>query len=171
MNKIRKDKEKLVTKLYKQGKSSREICQEGHISFRELGRIIRKLNGDKESKVASNQSKAYRMFAVGKPPITVAILLGLGSEEVKQYYYEFLSLTNMGNIVEILKDHGHYLPFLSEVVKKMKSHDFDESEVESLIDNMGDSKVFLNIRKRIQYEVNMLTIKRDDLLYFGGRSE
>ena len=167
MNNIRKDKEKLIIKLYKQGKSSREICQEVHISFRELGRIISKLNGDKEAKVVSNQSKAYSMFVAGKPPITVAILLGLGSEEVKQYYYEFLSLTHMGNIVKILKDHGHYLPFLSEVVKKMKRHEFDESDVEFMIDNMGDSKVFLNVRNRIQHEVNMLTIKRDDLLYFG----
>ena len=50
---------KLVIKLYEEGKTTSEIAQIAHISFREIGTIIRKSNGEKESKVASNQSKAY----------------------------------------------------------------------------------------------------------------
>ena len=45
----------------------------------------------------------------------------------------------------------------------MKSHEFDKSDVESMIDYRCDLKVFLNVRNRIQHEVNMLSIKRDDL--------
>jgi len=89
MGKLRIHKEKCIIKLYEQGKSSSEICQEEHISFRELGRIIRKYDGEKDSKVVSNQTKAYSMFLAGKPIISVAIHLRLGSEEEKQYYYEY----------------------------------------------------------------------------------
>ena len=58
MDNLKKNKEKLVIKLYEEGKTTSEIAL-AHISFREIGRIIRKSNGEKESKVASNQSKAY----------------------------------------------------------------------------------------------------------------
>lgn len=83
----------------------------GHISFRELGRIIRKYNGEEESKVVSNLSKAYSMFLTGKPIISVAIHLGLGSEEVKQYYSEYLSINDMDNFVKITKDQGYFCLF------------------------------------------------------------
>lgn len=167
---IKENKEKLVVKLYKQGKSSHEICQEGHISFRELGKIIRKYDGEKESKVVSNQTKAYSMFLAGKPIISVAIHLGLGSEEVKQYYYEYLSLNDMDNFVNITKDHGYFLPFLSEVAEKMKRHEFDESDVNKLIYYTNNNKALVNLKNQIQHEVNILTVKRDDLLK-SNRSE
>ena len=80
MGQLRKDKEKFIIKPYKQGKSSRVICKEGRISFRGFGRMIRKYHGEKESKVVSNQSKAYSMFLAGKPSISVAIHPGLGCE-------------------------------------------------------------------------------------------
>ncbi|WP_196818045.1 hypothetical protein [Candidatus Nitrosocosmicus oleophilus] len=166
MGKLRIHKEKSIIKLYEQGKSSREICQEEHISFRELGRIIRKYDGEKDSKVVSNQTKAYSMFLAGKPIISVAIHLGLGSEEVKQYYYEYLSIYEMDNFVKITKDHGYFLPFLSKVAEKMKSNEF-ESDVDNLIYCMNDVKTVIRVRDKVQHEVNMLTIKRDDLLKSG----
>lgn len=170
VNKSRTDKEKSIIKFYKQGLSSREICQKVHISFRDLGIIIRKYNGEKEPKVVSNQSKAYSMFLAGKSIISVAIDLGIGSEEVKQYYYEYLSLNDMDNFVKITKDHGYFLPFLSQVAEKMKRYEFDEYDVNNFIYYMNDIKGLINARDRIQHEVNMLTVKRDDLLRFG-RSE
>ena len=83
MDNIRKKKEKLIIKLYKKGKAAREIAQIVHVSFREISRVVRKLNGEKEFKIESNQSKAFRMFLAGKPIIKVAISLDLGYEEVK----------------------------------------------------------------------------------------
>ncbi len=71
------------------------------------------------------------MFLAGKPIITVAISLGLGCEEGKQYYFEYLSLNDMDDFVKTIEDHGDFLPFLYEVAEKMKSHEFDESHVNS----------------------------------------
>jgi len=51
------------------------------------------------------------MFLTGKPIISVAIHLGLGSEEVKQYYSEYLSINDMDNFVKITKDQGYFCLF------------------------------------------------------------
>jgi hypothetical protein len=72
----------LVIKSYNEGKVIREIAQIAHVSFREIGRIIRKYAWEKESKAASNLSNAYDMFLTGKPVIIVMNRLGLGYEEV-----------------------------------------------------------------------------------------
>jgi len=72
----------------------------------------------------------------------------------------------MGNLVKITKDHGYFLPFLSKVAEKMKSNEF-ESDVDNLIYCMNDVKTVIRVRDKVQHEVNMLTIKRDDLLKSG----
>jgi len=59
------------------------------------------------------------------------------------------------------------LPFLSKVAEKMKSNEFDESDVDNLIYCMNDVKTVIRVRDKVQHEVNMLTIKRDDLLKSG----
>ena len=62
------------------------------------------------------------------------------------------------------------MPFLSKVTEKMKMYEFDESDVNNLIYCMNDVKIVIRARDKVQHEVNILTVKRDDLLRFG-RSE
>jgi hypothetical protein len=108
MDTIRKNKVKLVIKSYNVGKAFREIAQIAHVSFREIIRIIRKYNGEKESEGTSNLSKAYGMFLAGKPVIIVMIHLGLGHEEVNQYYHEYLYLNIIDILVKSLKIIGTF---------------------------------------------------------------
>jgi transposase len=44
----RKEKEKQVIKLYEEGKTTREIAKDVHISLKDTGKIIRKEIGDTE---------------------------------------------------------------------------------------------------------------------------
>ena len=46
----------------------------------------------------------------------------------------------------------------------MKCHEFDEAHVDLLIGNMYNIKILENVRNERQHKVNMLTVKRDDLL-------
>ncbi len=70
----------------------------------------------------------------------------------------------MDNFVKIIKDHGDYVPFLYKVAGKMKSHEFDESDVDIMIYNMNDIKSLANVGNVLQHKVNMLTVKRNDQL-------
>ena len=47
----RKEKEKMVIKLANEGKTTREIAKEVHISLKDIGKIIRKETGDDESDI------------------------------------------------------------------------------------------------------------------------
>ncbi len=44
----KKEKEKRVVELANQGKTTREIAKEVHISLRSIGKILNKLTGDDE---------------------------------------------------------------------------------------------------------------------------
>ena len=44
----RKEKEKLVINLTQEGKTTREIAKQAHISLRDIGKIQHKLTGDND---------------------------------------------------------------------------------------------------------------------------
>ena len=56
----RQEKERLVIKLAEEGRTTREIAKEVHISLKDIGKIIRKATGDlredrkREGKTAKN---------------------------------------------------------------------------------------------------------------------
>ncbi len=47
----KKEKEKLVLELAYDGKTTREIAKEVHISLKDIGKILRKITGDDDSPV------------------------------------------------------------------------------------------------------------------------
>lgn len=64
------DKEQLVIKLHKAGKTIRDITQAVHISFTDIGKIIRKINGQKDEMLdlenKSKDTQALYLFSNGK---------------------------------------------------------------------------------------------------------
>jgi len=81
----RTEREQRVIDLYQQSKTIREIAQEVHMSFADIGSIIRKVTGlqdndknkskeqDKAPTTLSKDSQAFALFSDGKKPIEVAI--------------------------------------------------------------------------------------------------
>lgn len=62
----RKDKEKLVVALFRQGMTYQQIAKEAHVSLRDIGPILNK-TGEYQS--LSNSSQAYKsgIFLVRQP--------------------------------------------------------------------------------------------------------
>ena len=73
------EKEELVVKLLNEGRTIRQIAAEAHISFKDIGLITRKLNGDvkKPSSLKSIETQALFLFAEGKSQIDVATELDI----------------------------------------------------------------------------------------------
>jgi transcriptional regulator len=74
------EKEQRVIDLYQQGKTIREIAQDVHMSFGDIGAIVRKATGPVEDNnnnipltTLSKDSQAFALFSDGKKPIEVAI--------------------------------------------------------------------------------------------------
>jgi hypothetical protein len=91
----RTEKEQRVIELYQQGKTIREIAQEVHMSFGNIGSIIRKVTGldgdgdkpkdqeqDKASTTLSKDYQAFKLFSEGKKPLDVAVTLDLKADDV-----------------------------------------------------------------------------------------
>jgi hypothetical protein len=96
------EKEQLVIKLLTEGRTTREIAKEVHISFRQIGEITRKLKGETKensSPAKSIETQALALFAKGKSQTDVAILLDTSTKKVTTIYKEFLRLRRMQELV------------------------------------------------------------------------
>jgi hypothetical protein len=100
----RRDKEQLVIELHRQDKTIREIAATAHLSFSDIGSIIRKIDGrDSEDEIAgykdiknkSRETKALWLFSNGKKPIEVAVELDLTASEVHDIQEEYWALNDL----------------------------------------------------------------------------
>jgi len=102
----RDEKEKLVIQLSTEGKTTREIAKDVHISLKDIGKILRKITGDdkgnnecikdeeqkkqKRMKSLSYYAQAFQMFKDGKSLVDVAIEIDQESITVLNYYKDYL---------------------------------------------------------------------------------
>jgi hypothetical protein len=102
----REQKERLVLDLYNQGKSTREIAQIAHMSFRDICFIIDKKEKEKEAIEGQSQqgilsTQAYKLFSEGKTPEEVAIALNLRQTQVTEFYTEHWKLNGLYTLNQI----------------------------------------------------------------------
>jgi transposase len=120
---IRKEKEKQVIKLAEEGKTTREIAKEVHISLKDIGKIIRKETGDDNNTIEKDNEKekekqkrlrslspyaqAFQMFKERRTLADVAIELDIDTDTVLYYYKDYLRLVRTNGFMSIydeLKD-------------------------------------------------------------------
>jgi transposase len=110
----REEKKEYVIQLYKEGKSIREIAELVHMSFRDIGIIIKKKvklveadgetvlkDGDIKSK--SKTTQALKLFSELNSPVDVAIALDLPANQVRAIYREFWELEGMYGLAQIFE--------------------------------------------------------------------
>lgn len=114
----RKEKEKLVVKLYKQDMTYAQIAKEAHVSLRDIGPI---LNRAGEYQSLSHSSQAYKMFSEGSTPIQVAITLNLREKDVNEYYREYWILNAMYCLYQIYEEIKDDIWSVVELSRQMKA--------------------------------------------------
>jgi transposase len=160
----RKEKEKLVIQLAHEGKTTREIAKQVHISLRDIGTIIRKETGDdKEDLIAKEKQKhddeqqkekekqerlkflspyarSFQMFKDRLPLEDVAIELDLDTDTVLFYYEDYLRLLKRGWLVKIYKDLKNDFPLFIYLYKRIKKEGLKKHDIKSLVKNQQDLK-------------------------------
>lgn len=121
----RREKEQLVIKLHREGKTIREIASVAHLSFSDIGSIIRKIDGKVDDGVdlknKSPETKALSLFSSGKKPIDVAIELNLSASEVQNILEEFWVLNELDELALVyleIKNHLTLFLRLFHIMKK-----------------------------------------------------
>ena len=137
----RRDKEQLVIKLHQEGKTIREIASSAHMSFGDIGSIIRKIDGQDDDrskqKTMKNKSKdtqALFLFSSGKKPIDVAIELDLSASEVHEMQEEFWALNDLHELAFMYNEIKTFLPSFLKLFHCLKeSRMLDENHISKLI--------------------------------------
>jgi hypothetical protein len=112
----RRDKEQLVIKLHQEGKSFREIASVAHLSFSDIGAILRKIDGKddgiemKDLKNKSKDTQALYLFSIGKTPLEVTIELDLTTTVVHEIQEEFWALNQLHELAFVYDEIKSYLP-------------------------------------------------------------
>ena len=137
----RKDKEKRVIELANEGKTTREIAKEVHISLKDISRILNKVTGDDEAereqrlKDKSEYAQAFKMFRDGRPLEDVAIELDIETPTILCYYQDYLQLVNMGRLVNIYKELKDDMSLFLRLYRRIKKERLSKPELDILLKN------------------------------------
>ena len=172
----REEKEQYVIQLYKENKSTREIAKLVHMSFRNIGAIIKKakfeadgerhpLEEDDDIKSKSKVSQAYKLFSELESPVEVAIALDLPANQVRAIYREYWELDHMHKLAQIYDEVKYDLYSLLRLHKIVKDLGMNEHDIRNVLE-FAKYNQLQNVQReaeRIRSEINMLETEKTEV--------
>jgi hypothetical protein len=144
----RRDKEQLVIELHSQGKTIRQIAATAHLSFTDIGNIIKKIDGreiedeivgNKDVKNKSRETKGLWLFSNGKKPIEVAVELDLTAAETHDVQEEYWALNDLHELSFVYNEIKAYLPSFLQLFRCLKkSKMLNEKQISNILKYIGD---------------------------------
>ena len=172
------EKESLVIKLLNEGRTFRQIATEVHISFKDIGVIARKLNGETEVHaqvlpVKSPETQALILFAEGKSQIDVAIELDISSRNVTKIYKEFLRMNRMHLIVGIYEQIKDDLRLFLKLYFAMKDNGMGIEQFVHAIEHIEQLPYIKKYLENLKAEIRILLQQKSAVsnqVYLQNRS-
>lgn len=161
----REEKHELVIKLFKEGKTMREIAKEVHMSFGDIGSITRKENEDKEPKIMekSQESQALKLFRRGKNPVDVAITLDLSPSKAEGIYKEYWKLRGLYSLLHLFEQVKGDISLLLKVHDLVKKYSITKKDIIHII-KYADQYTFLKKDvEDLESELSNLIKQRQDM--------
>jgi hypothetical protein len=159
----KEEKEKRVIDLHEQGKTYREIAKEEHVSPGRISSIIRKSNGEEETKPVSKDTQARKLFSQGKTPLEVSNELVLSVDEIERIYGDFWKLSGLYDLYNaylwgIKKDIPSFLAFY----KIIKENEIGEKNLLKILEH-SDQLLALDelVQERVKRIESSVDEKRD----------
>ena len=140
------DKEQLVIELHSQGKTIRQIAAAAHLSFSDIGTIIRREDGhdkddDIETKDLKNKTKttALHLFKSGKKPIDVAIELDISANEMEDMLQEYWVLNQLDELALVYLEVKTFLPSYLKLFHCLKKDKMlSEKQISDVLGYVGN---------------------------------
>jgi hypothetical protein len=172
----RAEKEQYVIRLYKENKSTREIAKLMHMSFRDIGVIIKKvkLAADGESgsleediKSKSKTTQAIKLFSELSTPVEVAIALDLPTAQVQAIYQEYWELDGMCRLAQIYDEAKYDLHDLLALHRTVKRLGVEKHDIKNVLE-IAKYNHLETLQWKVAYlrsEINMLEWKKRNSTY------
>jgi uncharacterized coiled-coil protein SlyX len=167
----RAEKEEYVIRLYQENKSRREIAKLMHMSFRDIGAIIKKVKSeadgergpledtyDYDIKSKSKITQAIKLFSEFKSPIDVIIALDLSANQVRAIYQEYLELDGMSRLARIYEEAKYDLDDLLRLHRIVKLLGLEKHDIISALELIKHNQLE-TLQWKVGYlrdEINML---------------
>jgi hypothetical protein len=162
------EKEQLVIKLHQDGKTIRDIASTAHMSFSDIGKIIKRIDGDDDTgsylSNKSKETKALWLFENGKRPIDVAIELDLPFGQVEELQEEFWALKELYDLVFVYLKIKNDLPSFLKLFKLLKQNKMlGEEYISKLVRHAVDLPLLESKIRKLRSEIIDLEFKKKDL--------
>jgi hypothetical protein len=139
------------------------------MNFNDIKEIIDREFGPKENKKnkmkreLSTFSQALKMFLDGAKPVSVSIKFGLGYDEVRKIYLQFLNLNRMNKLKQIYDELGGDMRPLISLYYKMQENNFTFKQVEDAINLVGSLSELEEKHSVLSNDVNALESRMQQL--------
>jgi hypothetical protein len=166
------EKEEYVIRLYKEGRTVREIAEVMHMSFREIA-IIKKaklevdgakgrLEEDDDINSKSKTTQAIKMFSELKTPIEVVIALDLPVHQVETIYREYWKLDGMFKLTQIYEEAKYDLHDLLDLHRMVKVRGIEKQDIINVLDIVKNDQLetLQSNVENLKDEVNMWEIEK-----------
>ena len=170
----REEREEYVVRLYKEGRSIREIAQLVHMSFRDLGILIRKVkmeaDGDggqlehDDVKTKSKTTQAFKLFSEFKRPVEVAIELDLPTDHVQAFFREYWELEGMYGLAQIYEEAKYDLHDLLRLHRIIKGLGTEKQDIINVFDFVKHNQLRTLQWKAVylRYQINKLETEKTE---------
>ena len=162
------EKEKVVIRMYVEGRTIREIAKEAHLAFRDISKIIktydkkvrleqtRKENSQSTQKKPSISSQAFKLFSEGKKLTDVAIELEIPARKVVKLSAQFLKLERMEDCYEFYQVFRYEIPQLLAISSFIRRNKINISNISNIMKEAQDVNNLQLYRSRIANEIERL---------------
>jgi hypothetical protein len=139
------EKQELIIKLRKDGKTYREIAHIAKVSLRDIKPTLRKYerklqtkkgeenNQKTTTKKLSLSSQAFILYRDGKKPSEVKVLLDIPFKLAIRYWKQYLKSIDMFESYEFYQDHSYDIPSLLSINNFMKRNNVYGNDIASVL--------------------------------------
>ena len=141
------EKQDLVIKLHKEGKTYREIAHIARVLVRDIKPILKteqKLGTNKrkekknQTKKPSISSQTFILFKEGKKIDEAKVLLDIPFKLAIRYWKQYLKSIGMFEAFEFYQDHGYDIPTLLSINTFMKRNNISGNDVVNVLREAND---------------------------------
>jgi hypothetical protein len=147
------EKEKRVIELHNQGKTIRQIAQELHMAFRDIGRKIKEYEKQQAAvalkekakndsphinKNISKYSQAFKLFRDGKKLIDVTIDLEIPAKKAVKLWVLYLKLIRMQEAYEFYQVFPYEIPTLLSINNFIKENNINIHNIATVLRHAKD---------------------------------
>ena len=173
------EKQDLVLRLLKEGKTYREICSIAHVSPRDIKPIEKEYyrkkrletkkgkenNQETTTKKPSISTQAFILYQEGKKIDEVKVLLDIPFKFAIKYWVQYLKSIRMFEAFEFYQDHSYDIPRFLSINTFMKRNNISGNDVVNVLREANDVINFNQIILNLKAEIEKLKQIKNNMQY------